>query len=48
MYERMYHTLFHAITDAIEMIEGQKYPEALSKLKQACQDAEEIYISAGE
>ena len=45
MYKEMYHTLFKAITDAMELIETQKYQEALSMLEQACRDAEEIYIS---
>ena len=45
MYEKMYYTLFHAITDAMEQIEQQKYQEALSRLELACRDAEEIYIS---
>lgn len=45
MYEKMYHTLLHAITDAMELMESQKYQEALSRLELACQDAEELYIS---
>lgn len=45
MYEKMYYILFHAITDAMEMIERQEYQGALSRLELACQDAEETYIS---
>ena len=45
MYEKMYYTLFHAITDAMELIEGQEYQRALILLEKACQDAEEIYIA---
>lgn len=45
MYEKMYYTLFHAITDAMEVIEQQKYQQALSRLELACRDAEEIYVS---
>lgn len=45
MYKEMYHTLFNAIADAMEMIEAQKYQEALTRLEQASRDAEEIYIS---
>lgn len=45
MYEKMYYTLFHAITDAMGLIETQKYQEALTRLEQASRDAEEIYIS---
>ncbi len=44
MYEKMYHTLFNGITDAIEMIEWQDYQAALHCLEQACLDAEEIYM----
>lgn len=45
MYEKMYYTLFHAITDAMELIEKQKYQEALILLEQASRKAEDIYIS---
>ncbi len=45
MYEKMYHTLFHAITDAIELMEGQEYQRALAVLEEACKNAEEVYIS---
>lgn len=44
MYEKMYYTLFHAITDAIEMIEWQEYQGAMFCLEKACLDAEEIYM----
>ena len=45
MYEKMYHTLFHAITDAMELMEEQRYQEALFLLEKASREAEEIYIS---
>lgn len=45
MYEKMYHILFHAVTDAMELIEKQSCQEALTKLEQACREAEEVYIS---
>ncbi len=45
MYKEMYYTLFHAITDAMELIETKRYQEALTRLEQASRDAEEIYIS---
>lgn len=45
MYEKMYYKLFHAITDAMGLIEQQKYQEALILLEQASLDAEEIYVS---
>lgn len=45
MYEKMYYTLFHAITDAMEMMKQQEYQGAISRLELACRDAEETYIS---
>ena len=45
MYEKMYHILFHAITDAMDLIENQEYQQALIHLEQACREAEEVYIS---
>lgn len=45
MYEKMYYTLFNAITDAMELIEKQNYQEALILLEQASREAEEIYVS---
>lgn len=45
MYEKMYHILFNAITDAMDLMEGQQYQEALTLLEQASREAEEVYIS---
>lgn len=45
MYEKMYHILFNAITDAMEKLEQHSDQEALLMLEQACRDAEEVYIS---
>ncbi len=45
MYEKMYHTLFNAVTDAMDLMKQQKYQEALTLLEQASREAEEIYIS---
>ena len=39
MYERMYHTLFHAITDAMELMEEQRYQEALFLLSSVIRSA---------
>ena len=44
-YEKMYHLLFNAITDALEQIEQQNYGSAKDLLIAAQQQAEEIYIS---
>lgn len=45
MYKKMYLILFNAITDAMDMIEAHQYQEALNRLEQASQEAEEVYIS---
>ena len=45
MYDKMYYTLFNGITDAMELIEAQRYQEALSRLELTCRNAEEIYLS---
>ena len=45
-YEKLYHLLFNAITDALEKMEGQNYGDAKTRLIAAQQKAEEIYISA--
>lgn len=45
MYEKMYYTLFHAITDVMELMERQECQAALLLLENASRAAEEIYIS---
>ena len=45
-YEKMYHLLFNAITDALEQIEKQNFGSAKDLLIAAQQQAEEIYITA--
>lgn len=45
-YEKMYHLLFNAITDALEQIEKQNLGTAKELLISAQQKAEEIYITA--
>lgn len=45
-YEKMYSTLFNAITDALEQIEQQNFGNAKDLLIAAQQQAEEIYITA--
>ena len=42
---KMYHLLFHAVTDAMDLMEEQKYQEALSLLERASRDAAEVYMS---
>ena len=45
MYQRMYSTLFNAITDALEQMEQKHIGCAEDMLKAAQCEAEEIYIS---
>ena len=45
-YEKLYHLLFNAITDALEQMEQQNYGTAKDTLITAQQEAEEIYMSA--
>ena len=45
-YEKMYSTLFNAITDALENIEQHNYGIAKDLHIDAPQQAEEIYITA--
>ena len=45
-YQKMYSTLFNAITDALIRIEKQNYGDAKDVLVAAQQAAEEIYITA--
>ena len=45
-YQKMYTTLFNAVTDALEQMESQNYGNAKDMLIAAQQKAEEIYITA--
>ena len=45
-YQKMYSTLFNAITDALAQIENQNNGDAKSTLIAAQQKAEEMYITA--
>ena len=45
-YQKMYTTLFNAMTDAIENIEELNYGTAKEILIQAQQKTEELYIDA--
>ena len=47
-YQKMYTTLFNAITDALELMEKGSPAEAAPLLKRAQQDTEEQYMEAGE
>ena len=45
-YQKMYLTLFNAITDALAQIEKQNYGDAKDLLIAAQQKTEDIYITA--
>ncbi len=45
-HQKMYTTLFNAITDALEQMEKQNFGTAKETLIAAQQQAEEIYITA--
>ena len=45
-YQKMYTTLFNAITDALTQLEAQNYSDVKDALISAQQKAEEIYITA--
>ena len=47
-YKKMYLTLFNAATSAIDFLNQQKYDRAKETLILAQQDAEEVFLSAGE
>ena len=44
-FEKLYFTLFNAITDALEDLEKQNYGIARERLITAQQQTEELYIS---
>ena len=46
VYQKMYTTLFNAVTDALEKTEAQNYGDAKDLLIAAQQQAEDIYITA--
>ena len=45
-YEKMYHLLFNAITDALEQMEKQNHGSAKDLLTTAQQKTEEIYMES--
>ena len=47
-YQKMYYTLFNAITDALELLERCAYQEAIIALMHAQQETEQAYMEAGE
>ena len=47
-YQKMYYTLFNAVTDAIQFMENGNSSGAIVWLKQAQQSTEDQYINAAE
>ncbi len=47
-YQKMYTTLFNAITDALNAIDAQNLGVAKDLLRRAQLQAEELYLAAGE
>ena len=45
-YEKLYHLLFNAITDALKQMESQNFGTAKETLITAQQEAGELYMSA--
>lgn len=48
MYQKMYYTLFNAMTDALQAMGEQNYGTAREILEKAQQAAEEIFLDADE
>ncbi|WP_298020584.1 hypothetical protein [uncultured Dysosmobacter sp.] len=48
MYKEMYYRLFNTITDALELMDRERFQEALDLLKSAQQAAEERYLDGDE
>ncbi len=47
-YQKLYHTIFNAATDALEALEQQDIPKAIDLLKTAQFLTEEAYLQSGE
>lgn len=43
-YEKLYHLLFNAVTDALEQMEARNYGETEETLRAAQEEAEERYM----
>lgn len=47
-YQKMYTIMFNGVTDALDMLRQERIREARYLLKQAQQQAEEIYIKTSD
>lgn len=47
-YQKLYHSLFNAITDALEDMEQANYGLAAERLRRAQIEAEEAYLEDGD
>ncbi len=43
-YEKMYYTLFNAITDALKLMDAEQYADAAIRLAAAQCETEELYM----
>lgn len=48
MYEEMYYRLFNTITDALKLMNQERFKEAFDLLENAQRAAEEIYLDGEE
>lgn len=48
MYEKLYHMLFNAYSDCLDVLEDHEFAKAYSILLRAQRTCEEVYISWGE
>lgn len=48
MYKEMYYRLFNAITDALKLMNQERFKEAFDLLENAQRAAEEIYLDGEE
>lgn len=48
MYQKMYYTLFNAITTALDQLERDAVPAAVLTLKTAQMDAEDLFLDGEE
>ena len=47
-YQKLYHILFHAVTDSLENMAEQNFGQAAACLRQAQQTCEELYMDREE
>ena len=48
MYEKMYYTLFNAVTDSLEELRRMNFGSAARLLEEAQRRTEELYLAGGD